>query len=1781
MNIFYDNMKKFAIVLLGFLLFCQSNLLSNEFGLNDGELDWIDYDKSYVKIETKEDGVTKVSFADLVAIMPELEGINADFVQLYHFGKPYTRYIIDDDGIIDYNSTLVFYGRRPYGDTTYLDFYAEYEPFFLFVDDKIQPRKFILADDGTQPLQSEKAKFRLHIEQEKIYSYGSNFHRYDLGSVSYLSIDIDSRTIMGEGWMWALLTPSPQRPLVSFTTQLLLHPTGYANDEFKIHAHYRTIQDSILNFQSVPTLTYYDLRLNVNSVFKDRDSITGYKSGELIAEIEGNQIPFGINEMTLESHQVYNTTNSPVGLNFFLLEGVLKTIAHAGKSEFFVSEPTSIKVSGFHGNEIIALDTTNHTIRFGKNQKSGFVYGGGGIFNKSTTLMLNDNSVYRTQNGLHILYRKPGDSVANYLYDVALSSSINNSISQFPIGTEIVAIINNPGSIQGSFDEFIKLGSKSINNINTGNIWTFATVKGSSNSVWESVQAQLAGFSGFMESGTGIRFQADFNINTDKPVNILSRDTKSVHKPKLRKIHFKNLANTDKKANAIYLTHETFTQEVERLAEFRRKTQGFVIEIVDVYDIYNEFNFGKQSAYAIKKFLKYAYDNWQSPKIRYLMIAGDATWDVRKNYNGAVSEMFVPAWGNPVSDWWYGCLDGEDDFVPEILVGRVTANSLQQMRDYVDKVIVYDTLPPNRWMKNVLFLTGGLNVNERRQFYNEIWNRYEDPIMSSGFCGNISFVRKLDDSPSSAFQGGEIRNEINSGAMWTIYIGHASAEVFDMDGWAASNLNNKDRYGFLTTVSCNTGAFAEPALLMSRNEQYLMQKDKGFVGVFGSTTVGFVGEHNFISGSMLELLADENKRERNIAEILNYGKSRMAHVGFQLMTLYQFSLLGDPLIRVRLGADPDIYINKSDILIDNEISPNISDSQESVSITGKMNNYGTKVFGSIPVALIRTYADQIDTFNLSFNDLCLSQNFTFELPVKSMPGTHSITIIADPELIVNDMDRSNNQISFNLEVFGNQLLHVEPQAFWDVNSESPKFRLIEPLIGNFDYEFQLLRVDNNEIVDFASTVAQTDVINIFETHIDYQPTVNLSNGVLYFLKSKRIDANNPEIEYSVLPFVATDKSIDSRASWTLPFSDKLNFDELENLAVKNDQMSFKDSLIPVKIISVKGVTDTSGIRVVEPYILMQVGDKVTADGPYDIGISVTVINSRTFPESIVHRRFDTWGLNVNEVNWRTDSTSFRLVEFLRDSVSDDDYVMIGSCRSSFRLPVYFKVYETNPGYGSIDSLLAEFKKLGSLIGDTLDINPGNMGQNISFAMMGWRGATIGTVPEGINMDGDSVVVDGFITKLERSGLMTSTRIGPAKKWNFISIAGNLEFTTAKMKIRIYGIDKNNSPNLLLTSDAINQIDISSIDAELYSYIYFDVEFEAQDIPLNNYLSSSKTHLTSILVNYLPSPEIAIIQTETKTLQDNYILGDIAELQLSIQNLSYRATAEDFVSEIIVRKAGNESINYDYKIESINPNQQFKSNLLIDTKDLDSTNTIFINLDNQRKLNEQFVFNNSSTTSLKIGPDLEKPHINLKFDGIDFVDGSYISRQPFVEVYLYDNSKLQFEESSLISVRINGFLHPFQRTLWHEYETVNDGTDLKAIFRFIPDTLQFADASIIVYFSDMAGNADTVEYSAKVMLQNANIGVPRVIPNPASENSVIEFMYAAPMGGAMGKIAVFDIHGRNVRNIEQTLSVGLNKVPFNLRDNLGNILPTGVYFFVVNAEGDYYHDPQRGKIVIVR
>jgi len=72
-----------------------------------------------------------------------------------------------------------------------------------------------------------------------------------------------------------------------------------------------------------------------------------------------------------------------------------------------------------------------------------------------------------------------------------------------------------------------------------------------------------------------------------------------------------------------------------------RQDQGLRTSVVDVQDLYDEFNYGIANPSAIRDFLALAYSTWQAPAPTYVVLFGDGNFDP-KNYLGFNRINLVP-----------------------------------------------------------------------------------------------------------------------------------------------------------------------------------------------------------------------------------------------------------------------------------------------------------------------------------------------------------------------------------------------------------------------------------------------------------------------------------------------------------------------------------------------------------------------------------------------------------------------------------------------------------------------------------------------------------------------------------------------------------------------------------------------------------------------------------------------------------------------------------------------------------------------------------------------------------------------------------------------------------------------------------------------------------------------------------------------------------------------------------------------------------------------------------
>lgn len=282
-----------------------------------------------------------------------------------------------------------------------------------------------------------------------------------------------------------------------------------------------------------------------------------------------------------------------------------------------------------------------------------------------------------------------------------------------------------------------------------------------------------------------------------------------------------SLASPANSANLIILSHGDFLTQAEAWANYRR-AQGFTVQVVDVADVFDEFNFGSPAADSITAFLSYAKENWQLPP-QYVLLLGDASTDP-KNYTNRGYQNLVPVkmvttvYIETGSD--EALADFNGDGLAELAIGRIPAKTPVEVTNALNRVMAFETPAMQDMNRGALFAF-------------DVPNGYDFESMSQTLANElpagtpITFVnRGLGLPPPNQMQldpmaQQNLVNGLNAGMGRYIvnYSGHGTTGAWvNSNFFSVFNYNNNPNYpqvtnpneSIYTMLTCLNGYFVNP-----------------------------------------------------------------------------------------------------------------------------------------------------------------------------------------------------------------------------------------------------------------------------------------------------------------------------------------------------------------------------------------------------------------------------------------------------------------------------------------------------------------------------------------------------------------------------------------------------------------------------------------------------------------------------------------------------------------------------------------------------------------------------------------------------------------------------------------------------------------------------------------------------------------------------------------------------------------------------------------------------------
>jgi hypothetical protein len=1269
---------------------------------------------------------------------------------------------------------------------------------------------------------------------------------------------------------------------------------------------------------------------------------------------------------------------------------------------------------------------------------------------------------------------------------------------------------------------------------------------------------------------------------------------------------FASILDSTQGADYILITHPLFLQSALKL-EARRKLLGLRTKVVTTDEVFDAFNFGSDEPWAIRRYLQYAFEFYHGTPPAFVTLFGEGTWDPKNTLNNPLEEQagktihptFVPTYGVPVSDYIYTAVEGTspaDTQTFRMVIARIPAESQDDAENYVAKLVDYETSAPAPWNKHFLFIAGGdpggqsaRIVDDTHAFLgdslsflgkgNNDWGGLGNPHLSitPTIVARTNFKDNIDISHVS-----EIQTAFKNGQSLAYFAGHGAPNITDVQLPDVGSLHNKGAYPVLITVSCRTGAFAEPNII-SMNESFIRVPDAGAILAFGTTGFGDLLFDELMSKDIfLAMRGDASyanepgplPHELNMPTILTMAKfteSVIAHSGSGSAphnALYEYSILGDAATGFNFRPEPEFNITPQDILLEGKDSLprtvfSLADSEITVKYTVHNFGYGIdkpvhiKITNNEPGSRQIVFIDSVESLeNIASSGVVISLD-SFAI------GTNTLDILVDYDDQFPTGDRGHNEAQVTFLVNGNSGTPFYPpegsKYFCDITSDSVHVMVLLPHAAP--------GVSTTLDIQFDSTVAFTSPKDFpglkgsglfFQRSFPRSALPNPASGVIWWRTSILLP-NGKQSAFETQSFsVDAPKPPAARSEFSYSTGDQFRNTIISGLQVDQTDGSL---YIPLKDtiqidVEARALHDTNVVGVLPIGQILFSGKAVypTAGFPSDVFDAVTVVEL-TPDSSSVERVF--------KFLPPPDSLS------LQTALADSFAITISGIPVGRKVIVLTNFQPVIPNFTTSTQVTNALESLGSANGMDQLVYFG------SYALIGQKGYSKGRAKEKFSGDHTAGVslLDTFIT-LGTSGLAQTPTTAIASGYGSIKWKTKNVDANSTIKLTVFGIRKiGGRVDTVAKIDASSgsSFDLSVNPASFYNKMFVQMNFER---------SSSSTvspRLNSLELEYDPAPEFSIDDSSLTVTPRSVFEGTPVTAAYQVQNVTC-IDADNVPVQLVQNFHGISTIIATDTIKHFAGHTATAFSHTVPTTGLNGVVNLTATINPGGVMNEQLAFNNSSSTTFTVLRDTVKPKLELVFDSRHINSGDFVSSTVTIEIRLSTSNPIRLSDSA----SLKGILQPLFGNAGPTTFTGGSKTDSFAVnFKALSQGVLQATLDINpnhpllpgrYYFqafgNDASGNR-TDSVSDEFVVSKTN-GLDHVMnyPNPFKDNTWFTFILKAGSQADV-KVVVYTVAGRKIRTLKLDPTkqhAGLNNIEWDGRDEMGNEVANGTYLYRVVLNG---------------
>ncbi len=1244
---------------------------------------------------------------------------------------------------------------------------------------------------------------------------------------------------------------------------------------------------------------------------------------------------------------------------------------------------------------------------------------------------------------------------------------------------------------------------------------------------------------------------------------------------------FTDYSNATNQGNYIIISHPFFFDDgsgnnyVQQYKDFKNQT-GYQAIVANIQELYDQFSYGvDMHPLSIRNFSRLINDTWAANQTRYIFLIGKGIEFY--NYNVATASKahnYVPTWAWPGADILLTSTNS--DPTPLVSIGRIPALNTTDIKNYLEKAQQFvasqnapQTIEDKLWMKRVLHLGGGENLQDQTIFQYYL-NSYIPIIEDTLFGGKVYSFFKTSSDPIANATSTYLDSLINTGVSLINFFGHSSYNSFDFNLDHPENYENYGKYPMIISNGCLLGNLFYDGTGLS--DEFVFAPNAGAIAFLAAATFSISNSLDVYTNNFYQNLSAKSYNEpigtvikNAINDIVNNNPS-----GVDRAVLEQMGLNGDPSLKLNTHEIPDYVIEPTSVSFNPGV---VSAGVDSFALNLVITNIGKAIQDSFFVDITRIFPNgqQYPVAHKKVKATYFIDTLVFHIKTNAFTALglnqFNIKIEADNQIV--EASETNNNLTVDLLILSDDIIPIYPYDFSIVNHQNVtlKASTVNAFAANKQYVFQIDTTEN-----FNSALFHEIKINQIGGVAKWTPSMTLQDSTVYYWRTSLDTLYSNGFSWHKSSFIYINGSSPgwNQSHYFQYLQDKFSSIELPS----NRIFKYADDFVTVGVYN--GITNyyTGGpLGWDEPsYFINNVRMAnwtcgTSANLMFAVIDSLTGVQWESVSQGNGYGQFGNnhcWAQNLNAFYFNGNNPAeFPTIEAFIDTIPQGNYVLAMSINDA-GMPYWDQ--------GMKDA----FHSLGAINLDTIT-------HTLPYVLFSKKGSPNYPATEIIGDSFDAIIDTSFVIQgAWDRGYLETPLIGPARQWTSLHWRKHeIEIGADSVNLELIGIDVNGISSVLVPKIISGDTIISGIDASIYPYL----KMRMSSIDTTN---RTPVQLDSWRINYMGVPEAALNPAAFMSFDDTVNIFQNLKLDVAIENVS-DYDMDSLTMKYNVTDATNQSHLVYNKLDSLMANDTLHTSFYFPVSGgvFAGLNSIIMDANpfDTNHQQEQYHFNNLGALRFTSTKDLINPFLDVTFDGVRILDADIVSAKPEINILLKDNNlKLLINDTSLMRIH---FIYPDGSS----HKVNFDGTQ----FVFIPaDSAQLnksnnAAAVLKPEFSldgiyhlyvqgyDRSGNASG-DYAYQVSFEVINkqmISNVLNYPNPFTTQTKFVFTLTGSVVPDFMKIQILTVSGKVVREIFKdelgNLHIGRNITDFawDGTDQYGDALANGLYIYrvIANAKNE--------------